>query len=131
MDACGDNMTFGGMKVRLGASLLLCAVAQAAAAAAPTPKGLPAIDLQARCKRSESVVVEMTGDKSLQGKGFEMCMRAEQEARDALVAAWSEVPASYKSFCIAPRTFSPSYIEWIACVEMLIDLRKLRQTPKP
>jgi hypothetical protein len=122
-------MKFGGMRVWLGAALFLCAVAQAAAAAGP--KGLPTIDLNSRCKRSESVVVEMTGDKSLQGKGFEMCMRAEQEARDALVAAWPQVPAAYKTFCIAPGTFSPSYIEWIACVEMLIDLRKLRETKKP
>ena len=129
MDARGDNMTFGRMRVWLGAALFLCAAGEAAAAAAP--KGLPTIDLNSRCKRSESVVVEMTGDKSLQGKGFEMCMRAEQEARDALAAAWNEVPAAYKTFCIAPAAYSPSYIEWIACVEMLIDLRKLRETRKP
>ena len=129
MDTGGDNMKFGRMRVWLGAALFLFAVSEAAAAA--SPKGLPTIDLNSRCKRSEAVVVEMTGDKSLQGKGFEMCMRAEQEARNALVAAWPEVPQAYKTFCIAPATFSPSYIEWIACLEMLIDLRKLRQAPKP
>ena len=128
MGTGGDNMKFGRMRVWLGAALFLCAVSEAAAAAGP--KGLPTIDLNSRCKRSEAVVVEMTGDKSLVGKGFEMCMRAEQEARNALVAAWPEVPQAYKTFCIAPATFSPSYIEWIACLEMLIDLRKLREAPK-
>jgi hypothetical protein len=122
-------MTFGRMRFWLGAMALVCAAGQAAEAAGT--KGLPTIDLQSRCKRSERVIVEMTGDKSLLGRGFDMCMRAEQEARDALVKAWPDMPQAYKAFCIKPAAYSPSYIEWIACMEMLIDLRRLREARQP
>jgi hypothetical protein len=122
-------MKFGRMKVWLGAMAVIFVAAQAAEAA--ETKGLPTIDLKTRCQRSEKVIVEMTGDKTLLGRGFDMCMRAEQDARTALEKAWPEVPQSYKTFCIAPAAYSPSYIEWIACMEMLIDLRKLRETRQP
>jgi hypothetical protein len=97
------------------------------AASAASSKGVPTIDLQTRCKRSEKIMADMMGSPTLlQTNGFDLCMRAEQEARSALVAAWPDVPPSYKAFCIRPAAYSPSYIEWIACMEMLIDLRKLR-----
>jgi hypothetical protein len=122
-------MKFGRMRVWLGAMAVICAAAQAAEAA--EAKGLPSIDLQSRCRRSEKVIVEMTGDKTLVGRGFDMCMRAEEDARNALAKAWPDVPQAYKAFCIKPAAFSPSYIEWIACMEMLIDLRRLREVRQP
>jgi hypothetical protein len=89
-------------------------------------KDIPNIDLQSRCKRSERAMAAMMGASAQPGRDFESCLRAEQEARKAIEAAWPDIPASYKSFCINPTAYSPSYIEWIACLEMLIDLRKLR-----
>ena len=122
-------MTFGRMRLWLGAMAVICAAAQAAEAA--ETKALPTIDLQARCKRSERAIVEMTGDKTLLGRGFDMCMRAEEDARAALAKAWPDMPQSYKTFCIKPAAYSPSYIEWIACMEMLIDLKRLREARQP
>ena len=129
LERAGNIMKFGRRRVRLGAMAVICAAAQAAEAA--DAKGLPTIDLKSRCQRSEKVIVEMTGDKTLLGRGFDMCMRAEEEARTALVKAWPEMPQAYKTFCIAPAAYSPSYIEWIACMEMLIDLRRLREARQP
>jgi hypothetical protein len=53
-------------------------------------------------------------------------MRSEQEARDAIVSAWKEIPSQYKTFCIKPNVYSPSYVEWIACLEMQMDVKRLR-----
>jgi hypothetical protein len=53
-------------------------------------------------------------------------MISEQQARVAILAAWKDIPPDYKSFCIRPDVYSPSYIEWIACLEMRIDLKRLR-----
>jgi hypothetical protein len=87
---------------------------------------MPTIDLQARCKRSEAAQMDMMGDKSLQNVAFDSCIRSETDAKNAIEKAWGEIPASYKTFCVRPFDFSPSYIEWIACLELMIDLRKLR-----
>jgi hypothetical protein len=87
---------------------------------------MPTIDLQARCKRSEAAQMDMMGDKSLQNVAFDSCIRSENDAKSAIEKAWGDIPASYKTFCVRPADFSPSYIEWIACLELMIDLRKLR-----
>ena len=87
----------------------------------------PTIDLQSRCRRTEKAMVDMMGDPSLRGTAFDTCMRSEQEARKALIAAWPDIPQSYKSFCIRTADYSPSYVEWIACLEMMIDVRKQRE----
>lgn len=98
----------------------------ALSAGAASDNALPAIDLQARCKKSESAVIDMMGDPSLKGSAFDLCVKSEQQARAAIQAAWSDIPPSYKSFCIRPTDYSASYVEWIACIEMLIDVKKLR-----
>lgn len=89
--------------------------------------GPPVIDLQKRCKSSAATISDMMADKSQQSSAFDTCMKSEQEARDALKKAWPEMPSAYKSFCIRPADYSPSYVEWIACVEMMIDAKKLRE----
>jgi hypothetical protein len=114
---------------RFGILIFAAAVGLAALPAmAASGNGLAVIDLKKRCQNSERAALDLMGDKSLQGTAFDTCMRAEQEARKAIEAAWGDIPPSYKSTCIRPRVFSPSYVEWIACLEMLIDLKKLRST---
>jgi hypothetical protein len=114
---------------RLGIFLCVAAFGFAALPAANAANGaLPTIDLQTRCRNSENTLIKMMDDSSLKGRAFDSCMKSEQEARDALLKAWPEIPPSYKSYCVQAGTFSPSYVEWIACVELMIDLRKQRAT---
>jgi hypothetical protein len=87
---------------------------------------LPSIDLDKRCHKSAKTVQEMLGGDSSESKAFDSCMRSETEAQKALLAAWKDIPASYKGTCIKPKDYSPSYVEWIACVEMLMDVKRLR-----
>jgi hypothetical protein len=87
---------------------------------------LPKIDLQKSCGIRAKASAEMMGDKSSATGAFDTCMKSEQQARDALAAAWKEVPASYKAACVNPNAYSPSYVEWISCVELGIDMKKLR-----
>ena len=120
-------MTLGKSGLLLCAAALLFGTMPAAdAAKTKSSGGPPVIDLQKRCRNSANAVSEMMGDISQKGAAFETCMRAEQDARKALQAAWGDMPEAYKSFCIRPADYSPSYVEWIACVEMMIDVKKLR-----
>ena len=88
---------------------------------------LPSIDIKKACATRAKASADMMGDKSLTTGAFDTCMKSEQASRDALAAAWKEIPADFKSFCVTPRAYSPSYTEWISCVELGIDVKKQRQ----
>ena len=53
------------------------------------------------------------------------CVASEQKARAALAAAWKDIPPGYKTTCIKPNDYSASYIEWIGCLELYIDVKAL------
>src|SRR5436853_5144802 len=88
---------------------------------------LPSIDIKKACTTRAKASAEMMGDKAITTGAFDTCMRSEQASRDALAAAWKDIPADFKTFCITPRAYSPSYTEWISCVELGIDVKKQRQ----
>lgn len=92
---------------------------------------VPSIDLEKRCRTSAKSTQTLMGGTSTEAaeKAYQSCMSSETEARKAILAAWKDIPPSYKSFCVRPNVYSPSYIEWIACLEMNIDLKRLRSQP--
>ena len=109
-------------KYILSAALLLVT----AVAAAARDDTVPQIDLQKRCRASAKVAIEIMGDASAELKAFDACMKSETDARNAILAAWKDMPQSYKTFCVRPKVYSPSYVEWIACLEMQMDVKRLR-----
>src|SRR5262245_20258926 len=98
------------------------------AAIAPTnaraqDSGPPTIDLQKNCHaRTAAVVAESDRTTTVAA-----CVAAEQKAQAALAAAWKDIPPGYKTTCIKPNDYSPSYIEWIACMELYIDAKGLSE----
>jgi hypothetical protein len=86
----------------------------------------PTIDLQERCRTSVRAAQEMLGNYANTADSLDACMKSEQASRDAIAAIWKEIPPSYKASCIDPRAYSASYIEWIACLELYIDVKKQR-----
>ena len=95
-------------------------------AAMAKDNNLPSIDLKKGCGIRARASAEMMGDKSSAAGAFDTCMKSEQESRDALAAAWKDIPATFKAFCITPNVYSPSYTKWISCVELGIDVKKSR-----
>lgn len=112
-------------KIAVSAALLLCTVFAAAA-----KDDVPNIDVQKRCRARAATSAEMMGDRSFTERAFESCLKSEQEARAAIVAAWKDIPPAYKAFCIRPNVYSPSHTEWIACIESNIDVKRLRTKPE-
>jgi hypothetical protein len=83
--------------------------------------GLPTLDIEKNCRtRSTAAVAESDRTSSVAS-----CVTAEQKAQAALAAAWKDIPANYKTTCIKPNDYSPSYIEWIGCLELYIDVKNL------
>src|SRR5262245_19363529 len=62
---------------------------------------------------------------------FDACMRDEQNARGTLVGQWSEFPAADKSSCTQEtRSFNPSYVELLTCLQTAQDAAKLDRRDK-
>jgi len=91
-----------------------------ASVAVAKDNNLPTIDLQERCRTSVRAAQEMLGNYSNTVDSLDACMKSEQASRDAVAAIWKEIPR------IDPRAYSASYIEWIACLELYIDVKKQR-----
>jgi len=100
-------------------------------AAAAGDNLVPTIDLEKRCRTSAKATQNLMGSGSADAadRAYKSCMESETQARTAILAAWKDIPPDYKSFCVRPKVYSPSYIEWIACLEMQIDLKRLRSQP--
>jgi hypothetical protein len=107
------------------------AVALMAATAALSKDGvLPKIDLEKQCTKSQNVTDSLTGTKN--PGSFDSCIKNEQSARDKLIERWAAIPASDKATCIRPTEFSPSYSEWLGCLDTRDHTRTLREkSPSP
>jgi hypothetical protein len=52
-------------------------------------------------------------------------MKSEHTALEELVKQWSEFSTTDRAQCINPNVYSPSYVEWITCLEVQRDVRRL------
>src|SRR5207244_11156951 len=96
-------------KIVLTAAILLFATFAAAAQEARFPN----LDTQKLCRNRAKSSEEMMGDKAVSSRTFDTCMRSERSARDALVAAWKDIPPTDNAACIKPEAFSASYEDGI------------------
>ena len=101
--------------------IILSAAIIVGAASAAFAAGLPSIDMQKMCRASEtSPFADNTAT-------LDVCLSDEQEARDKLFEDWGNIPATDKTRCVLPAEYLPSYVEWLTCLEMERDFRKIRQ----
>jgi len=107
-------------KIALTAAVILCA----ATAALAKDAGLPNIDIQMTCRESSSALSGLTGNDN---QDFDACMNDEQAARDQLTKNWASYPALAKLKCLKPKEFLPGYVEWQSCLEMTLDVIKMRR----
>jgi hypothetical protein len=110
----------------LALKVALVAVVALSFASAGAAKGvpLPRIDLQKLCRASQ---IGGLGGRTDSGQGsVSSCVADEQDARNQLIKSWSSYPASARAECIKPGVYLPSYVEWLTCIQMTADARKLQ-----
>jgi hypothetical protein len=86
---------------------------------------VPTHDMKPTCRAA----IEMMGN---QGRTVESCVASEIAARDEIVKMWSQVPNDEKTLCAktALQGGSPSYVEFLICLEMNRDSRTRAQQLK-
>ena len=86
--------------------------------------GPPTIDVATTCRTSEKEIVKIFGDTT--AATFEGCMRQENEALERIQKDWAAYSASAKAHCVQAKSYMPSYVEWLTCLEMEQHLKELR-----
>jgi hypothetical protein len=86
--------------------------------------GPPNIDVQKTCRAAEVALNEAFGDETK--ITVNSCALQENAARDQLAKNWATYPVADKTLCVQPKSYSPSYAEWLTCLELQRDVRKIR-----
>jgi hypothetical protein len=87
--------------------------------------GLPQFDIQKQCQKTQRAADELTGTKN--PGAIDSCVKNEQSAREKLAERWATTSALDKTACVHPARWSPSYSEWLGCLETRDHVRTMRK----
>lgn len=87
--------------------------------------GLPQFDIQKQCQKIQRAADELTGTKN--PGAFDSCVKNEQSAREKLAERWTTISALDKTSCVHPVGWSPSYSEWLGCLDTRDYTRTMRK----
>jgi hypothetical protein len=84
---------------------------------------VPNFNLEPHCREVAAMAVPL-GDPAI-------CLRHENEARDALTRQWAEFASDDKALCLRRATLGgvPTYTDLLTCLELERDARALRDKP--
>ncbi len=110
----------------VGAALL----SQVATAAFAAPN-VPTVDIRGTCRAAAGAMVSLMGGSSME-RDIEICLSSEQSAREQLLKDWATYSVQDRARCVRPGVYLPSYVEWLTCLEMERDVRKMKlEQPDP
>lgn len=86
--------------------------------------GPPTVDIRTTCQTSINSVVSLGGTYS---ETLDACLQQQNAALEQIKKNWATYPAASKNHCVQASGYMPSYIEWLTCFEMELDVAKLRK----
>lgn len=85
---------------------------------------VPVVDIQQTCRIAASAMVQLMGNSSVQNDQ-QACLNSEQRARELIIKDWGSFSAGDRALCVQTKVYLPSYVEWLTCLEMNRDVRKM------
>ena len=92
-------------------------------------KELPSIDIKNTCKAAAGAMVSLMGGTTTE-QDVNACLDSEQKARDQIVKDRATYSSADKKQCMRTGVYLPSYVEWLTCLEMERDVRKMERQPQ-
>jgi hypothetical protein len=89
-------------------------------------KEVPTIDIQKTCQAAAGVMVSLMGGTTTD-QDINACLDSEQKARDQIVKDLATYASADKVQCMRTDVYLPSYVEWLTCLEMGRDVRKMQR----
>jgi hypothetical protein len=97
----------------------------------PTRAQVPTINIDKTCQAAGGVTVSLLGAKRTVEQDVKVCLDSEQKAREQIIKDHATYSAADKKQCIRTDVYLPSYVEWLTCLEMERDVRKMREGQSP
>jgi hypothetical protein len=110
------------------AVLPLLAILASTLVSAAESSGPPRVDIRATCRAAELDLKKLFGEDTKMT--FDGCLSQENTALAQMVKDWISYPAADTAQCVQPRGHMPSYVEWLTCLEIQKDLRRIRADEK-
>jgi hypothetical protein len=86
---------------------------------------VPTVDIQKTCQAAAGVMVSLLGG-STTDQDVKGCLDSEQKAREQIIKDRATYSSLDKSRCMRTTVYLPSYVEWLTCLEMERDVRKMQ-----
>jgi hypothetical protein len=111
---------------RLPAIRLLLLLATALLVPRIAAAQVPAADVQNTCRIASIAMVNLMGGTTVE-QGLNGCLDSENVALATIKKDWATYSAADRTQCLQTGVYLPSYVEWLTCLEMERDVRRLRQ----
>ena len=95
-----------------------------------TRADIPQIDIEETCRAAARAMVSLMGGSTTE-QDRKACLDSEQKAREQIIKDQATYSSADKRRCMRTRDYLPSYVEWLTCLEMERDVRKMRQGEQP
>ena len=89
-------------------------------------KEVPTIDIQKTCQLAAGAMVKLMGGTTTE-QDINACLDSEQKARDQIIKDRATYSSADKVQCMRTGVYLPSYVEWLTCLEMGRDVRKMQR----
>jgi hypothetical protein len=86
---------------------------------------VPTVDIKKTCRAAAAAMVSLGSAGSERDE--EICLKSESDARERMIKDWSSFAAADRRDCVQPKTYLPSYIEWLTCFEMNKSVREMKE----
>jgi hypothetical protein len=87
---------------------------------------VPTIDIQKTCQAAAGAMVSLMGGTTTD-QDINACLDSEHKARDQIIKDRATYASADKVQCMRTDVYLPSYVEWLTCLEMERDVRKMQQ----
>jgi len=95
-----------------------------------TRADIPQINIEETCRAAAGAMVSLMGGSTTE-QDRKACLDSEQKAREQIIKDQATYSSADKRRCMRTRDYLPSYVEWLTCLEMERDVRKMRQGEPP
>src|SRR6266568_1585041 len=126
-EKAGTAAAFTGYVQKFGSGAHVAEARQRAAALETQGRReVPSIDIQKTCQAAAGAMVSLMGGTTSE-QDVNACLDSEQKARDQIVKDGATYAAADKKQCMRTDVYLPSYVEWLTCLEMERDVRKMER----
>jgi hypothetical protein len=91
---------------------------------------IPHINIEETCRAAARAMVGLMGGSPTE-QDRNVCLDSEQKAREQIIKDEATYSSADKRRCMRTGVYLPSYVEWLTCLEMERDVRKLRLGQPP